>query len=562
MKTKKSGWTRRKFLEVAAMSGVAAALPLSSVFASEPKKGGTLECGFAFLIQTPDPHRYTGTWARQFSAVAYEGLVTPTPVAERRRITMEQGSDAVPDVQPMLAESWEIDQDGKRYAFHLKKGVKFHNGKEMDSEDIKWNWLRIKDPRARSTNRVYVTKYLNSIDTPDKYTVVANLSQPYGAFLPANAWVNVPILPKDSIPEGVIWGWSKGFKPPTPAPPGTGPFVVKSYQQKLGVEFERFDDYHVSGLPYLDKLHYRVISQEQPRTMALRAGNVDYIYGAEPTWLNKIMQNHMDKVFQPFEDQEVGLTFYPYKTDSIYTIYLNAHDQKATPFKDVRVRKALALCIDRDVLVKTLFGNLGVPMHDCFHEEISPWSLPDIKWAARDIEKAKKLLAEAGYPNGLDVELKITPVWGLQEMASQIIQQMARPAGFRFTIVPMIGVQYVQSRIKYDYQAEIFLLGKEDPMQYFGQYFHTDAAYDGYGGTTGIKDPVMDELIDEMAAETDTAKRKAKYRKVFQRVMDQAYVIPYGATITANVWSRKLKNMRPDKYFFPEQAFREAWLES
>jgi peptide/nickel transport system substrate-binding protein len=518
-------------------------------------------------------------------AMSWEGLTTPVSIGERIKITREKGPDAVPDVKPMLADSWEIEKEGTRYVFHLKKGVKFHNGKEFDSGDVKWSWERIKDPVNRCASRKLLTTYLKAIETPDRYTIVANLERPYAAFLIANAWCNTCILPKDIIPKGMFWGEAP-FKAPTPAPPGTGPFKTVAFQQRLEHVFEAFKDYRMPGIPYLDKVVFKVISKDVPRTMAMRAGDVDYIYGPEPNWLNKVMKGRMDKIHQPITLENDKLVIFPYLMGVTITIYLNAHDQKDTPFKDVRVRQALDYCLDRKRLAKTLYGDLGQPMVQGFHPDISPWGYRDIKGRTRDIEKAKKLLEEAGYPNGLDVEFKITPTWGKQDLMAQMVQQMARPAGFRIKVTPLVGLQYWRCLRTYNYQMFVFTLAKEDPMSFYYPYLHTDHAkpYLGYSPGLGVKDPIMDELLDDMAGETDLQKRKAKFKKVvlsddmagetdlqkrkakFKKVVlrsnEQTYLVPYMMIVGAYAWSTRLKNFTPWNYFYPEEAFRETWLEA
>ncbi|MBI4765346.1 MAG: twin-arginine translocation signal domain-containing protein [Deltaproteobacteria bacterium] len=208
-------FTRRNFLELVAVGAAGAAvsgLGVPSAFsaasktaipkAAIPKKGGTLKAGVGFLIQTPDPQRYGGGWARIHMSFIYEGLTTPTSLAERDVMLKKKGGAAMVDVRPMLASNWEIEKGGTRYVFHLKKGVKFHNGKELDSGDVEWSWKRIQDPVHAAHARKFLTLFLTSIETPDKYTVVANLTQPYGGFLMANSWPHTPILPKDCMPDG------------------------------------------------------------------------------------------------------------------------------------------------------------------------------------------------------------------------------------------------------------------------------------------------------------------------------------------------------------------------
>jgi peptide/nickel transport system substrate-binding protein len=557
--------TRREFLELAAAgaAGTAAlSLGLPAAFASTPKRGGTATCGMSFLIQTPDPHRYTGTWARQCMAPCWEGLTTPTPLADYLRISKEKGPEAVPDVQPQLAESWDIEKDGTRYVFYLKKGVKFHTGKELDSEDVKWNWERIKDPAHISTSRKLLTMYLESIETPDKYTVVANLSQPYGAFLVANSFGNTVILPKDSIPQGVIWGVTQSFTPPAAAPPGTGPFKMVEYQQKNQAVFERFDDYRVAGKPYLDKIVYKVISQDVPRTMAFRKGDLDYIYGPEPNWLSPRIKGKPRYQQITLEDEKINLI--PMLNGSTLTIYVNAHEGTDTPFKDVRVRQALDYCIDREKLANALYGDLGVPMGQGFHPEISPWGFEDIKAREPNIGKAKQLLKEAGYADGVDVEFKITPTWGKNDLMAQIVQQMAKPAGFRIKIVQQVGVEYWANLRKYTFQLQVWTLEKTDPMHHYYPYLHTDPIkpYNGHAPVTGIKDPEMDKLLEIMAGEADLSKRRAAFKKVVERCNEQAYLIPYLMNVGALAWSTRVQGFNPLAYYQPEQAFVDAWIEA
>jgi peptide/nickel transport system substrate-binding protein len=447
----------------------------------------------------------------------------------------------------------------------LKKGVKFHNGKELDSGDVKWSWERIKAPAHMAGARQILTTYLDTIETPDPYTVVANLTQPYFAFLIANAWCNTVILPKDSIPKDVIWGFTPTFKPPTVAPPGTGPFQLVEFQQKHRSVFKAFKDYHQTGLPYLDEVIFMVISEDAPRTMAVRSGDVDYIYGAEDTWLSKVMKGKMDKLNQAIHYEKEDLMVYSILSNAALTIYLNNHDKKGdSPFKDVRVRQAMDYCIDRPKLCQALYGDLLIPTAQGYHWSNSPWGYEDVKPKVPDIEKAKQLLKEAGYPNGLDVEFKFTPSWGKNDQMAQIVQQMAGKAGFRIKLTPQVGVQYWINLRKYSFHMLVYTIGADDPMSMYYPSLHTDPAppYRGYSQLLGVKDPTMDQLLDDMAGEIDLKKRKDKFKKVVQRCNEMSYCLPYGIPIGANVWRPRLKNFKPDNYFQPEQAFKEAWVES
>jgi len=559
-----NGLTRRAFIGMTAAGAAAVSLGGTSALAATPKRGGTAVCGMPWMIQTPDPHRYSGTWGRHAFALAWEGLFSPIGPAERMRIIQEEGEDKVPEVKPMLAESWEVEKGGARYVIHLKKGVKFHNGKELDAMDIKWNWERIKDPKHIALIRNALTKYLASVETPDPYTVVANLDRPYAAFLLANTWVNTPIIPKESIPWGVIWGVTPTFKPPTVAPPGTGPFKMVEYQQKNQAVYEAHRDYRVPGLPYLDRVIYKVITQDSPRTMALRAGDVQYAFMVEKNWLQKVMSQNMDKVHQIVNLENEGVNLFPIMDMRVSTLYVNCHEKMDTPFKDARVRQALDFCIDREKLANALMGNLGVPMYQGYHPDLSPWGFRDIQGRKRDVEKAKKLLKEAGYPDGLDVDIYVTGEGGVQPLMAQIVQQMSAPAGFRLKIAIESGVQYWSRLRTYKYHLFRYLLYKEDPMQMYYDCLHTDPAppYNGYSAYLGVQDSTMDQLLDDMAGEIDFKKRKAKFKEVVLEAIEQAYFIPLYLDIRGDAWSKKLKNFHPERYYYSECAFREAWLDT
>lgn len=568
--------SRRNFLELvavgaagAAVSGLAVPSAFSAVTKSAipkavvPKKGGTLKVGVGWLIQTPDPQRYAGGWARIHSSLIYEGLTMPISMGERLRL-LKKGGSPVTDVKPMLANSWEIEKGGRRYVFHLKKGVKFHNGKEFDSGDVAWCWKRIQDPVHIAGARKFLTLFLETIETPDKYTVVANLSQPYGAFLMANAWMWTPILPKDCMPHGVIWGVTPTFQTPTPGPPGTGPFKLVKYQQKVEEVLEAFREYRIPGRPYLDRIILKVITELGPLTMAVRAGDIDYAIGADPQWATKVLSGKEYYTVQNLEKEGLGiLTIGNWP----YTIFLNCHPEKGnSPFKDERVRQAMDFCLDRMKIVSTLYGPLAVPTGQGYDPHLTSWYFDDIEYTKQNIPKAKQLLKEAGYPNGVDINFHIDPTWAKQDILAQIVQQMARPAGFRIKIMPELGVQYWNRLTTYDYHMLHYQLGMDDPMAYPGYYggLHTDpvAPYNGFSPSVGLKDPEMDKLLDDMAMENNFEKRRQKFKKCVLRGKEKAVWLPYAVELGYRVWNKKLQNYKPLDSFFPENALAEAWLDA
>jgi peptide/nickel transport system substrate-binding protein len=245
-----------------------------------------------------------------------------------------------------------------------------------------------------------------------------------------------------------------------------------------------------------------------------------------------------------------------------YTIYLNAHPELGnSPFKHEKVRQAMDCAIDRDRIAKVLYGMLAIPRGQGFEPLISVWGFDDIGYTEQDIPKAKRLLAEAGFPDGVDVNFSITPTWGKQDLLAQIVQQMVAPAGFRIKIIPEKGVQYWSRLRTRDYHMLHYHMGGEDPMGFYYGWFHTDPAkpWDGFS-PCGVKDPEMDRLLDDVAREGDFKTRRELFRKVVLRVREKAYELPYLTPIGATVWNKRVMVDDPNNYFHTHQAIAFSWL--
>ena len=183
-------------------------------------------------------------------------------------------------IKPLLAKSWEVFKGGREFVFPLKQGVKFHNGKELDSADVKYSFDRVMDPKTRSP-MAFALKWVDSITVIDKYTIKITMKEPYAPFL--------------GQPDGSeLRHHSEGFAADRDKPaPGTGPFVFKEFHPNETLEVTRFDNYHLidektgDRLPRADGVWLKKMPDETVRLAALRAGDVDFI---ETPPLNKIAE--------------------------------------------------------------------------------------------------------------------------------------------------------------------------------------------------------------------------------------------------------------------------------
>jgi peptide/nickel transport system substrate-binding protein len=291
---------------------------------------------------------------------------------------------------PDLAESWEVSADGLTYTFHLRKGVKWQdkppvNGREVVASDVKFTFDRLF--KVAKTLYGYQLGDLKSVEAPDNYTLKFTLGSVYAPFLThlGNFWG--VILPPE-CEEKIVGGFDK-----VEAIIGTGPFMLDSYQPNVAAVFKRNPTYFRSPLPYLDEVRETIVADKSTREAAMRAGNLD-ILGVDATSLQSLQKTNPELQLLTREGTLQGWAI--------------AMRSDKPPFNDVRVRQAVALAIDRQTWVKSLQLGLGLVDNGPIPAGMKVWKLPTdqlgegAKYFRYDPQEAKRLLAEAGYPNGFE----------------------------------------------------------------------------------------------------------------------------------------------------------------
>ncbi len=294
-------------------------------------------------------------------------------------------------VQPLLAESWEVSPDGLTYTFKVRKGVKFHSGREVTAEDFKWTIERNTDPAlASQTADAYLSDIVGVTEkvkgqaeevegwqAPDPETVVITLKKPTPYFLGKLTYLVSAVLDKDAAPVG---------KEITEVAQmvGTGPFKVADYQRDLVTRLEAFDGYH-GGRPKLDAILRPVVEDVQSKLTKFEAGELDFT----------MLQRQQIDAVEADEKLKPLLKYF----DRPAVWYLGFGQSAYAPFKDKRVRQAFTMAIDRKTIVEDLLGG-----HNTLANGIVPPGVqghrPDAQGLPFDAAKAKALLAEAGYPGG------------------------------------------------------------------------------------------------------------------------------------------------------------------
>jgi glutathione transport system substrate-binding protein len=343
---------------------------------------------------TLDPHNTSDTHSITGARTMYEGLM---------------GFDENMNVVPVLAESHKISEDGLVYTFTLKDNVKFHDGTDFNAEAVKINLDRLRDEKNNLRLRKSFAKVTN-VEAKDAKTVVITLSEPYNAFLNKMAMA-LMISPKALKEQGENIGKN---------PVGTGPFKFKEWVQGDRLVVVKNTDYRQKELPKVDSITFKPVPENGSRIAMLKTGEADFIYPM-PTEQVSEVEGQKDIVVD--------------KIDSTIVRYVTLNTMKK-PFNDVKVRQAINYAINKDAYIKVVKSGLGAKLNSTMSSKTQYYSKQS--GYEYDVEKAKKLLAEAGYADGFTAE-----IWGENDSETmkgmQFIQQQLALVGIKLEVKSMEG---------------------------------------------------------------------------------------------------------------------------
>jgi peptide/nickel transport system substrate-binding protein len=263
-------------------------LLLPVVWAQQPKPGGTLRVAYEADVSGLDPHLSPGIQAWHVVGNLFNSLLT---------------IDAELNYVPDLAESWDILEDGKVYVFHLRQGVKFHDGSDFDAEVVRWNYQRIMDPEEKAFDAPYYSM-VESVDVLDSHTIKFSLKHPSMTLLPVIAANRAGFL-QMSPASFERWGKEEIRLHPV----GTGPFKLAKWDQNQIIVLEKNPHYFKPGLPYLDRVELRVMKDGITRVTALRAGEVDFANAIPREHVERLAKDPQLRVLRGRETQRVTTAF-------------------------------------------------------------------------------------------------------------------------------------------------------------------------------------------------------------------------------------------------------------
>lgn len=437
----------------------------------------TIVVGIHADMQNLDPHNFRHRETETILRNIYDGLVTRGP-----------------DMQPVpeLAESFK-QLDALTWEFVLRRGVKFHDGTEMTAEDVAFAINRYVQEGAmggQTSPRKDLLGPVTHAEAVDTYTVHVHMSAPWSVFLPH--LVHHMVVPK-SVGDGLV-----------DVPIGTGPFKFVEWVQGSHVVLERFDDYY-GGAPDLGRsgpagvrrVVFRVIPETATRLAALRAGEIDIMTAVPVHAINEII-NHPDLELRPVAG-----------TRSYFTEF----NVRRPPFDDVRVRKAVSYALDVELIIDEFLDGLGQPLTTI----LSPLSFghnDELQPYPYDPERAKQLLAEAGYPNGFTFDLSVEDK---RRDIAEAYAYMLSEVGITANIVPWgdyNAMVSAMSRGELDAMMSDWGDSTMDPTGIFIPKLRSNDR----GNFGGYSNPVVDAMI-EFAESTTSREARAEAYKYAQKLV-------------------------------------------
>jgi oligopeptide transport system substrate-binding protein len=493
-----------KKLLISAVAAVALLAAAPMALAQAPKQGGAATITFNNDLTTLDPH--VGYDWQNWSVIKsiFDGLMDYKP--------------GTTELEPDLAESYTVSDDGLTYTFKLRDGVKFHNGRVMTSADVKYSFERAVNPETQSPGGGYfgmISGYddlaggkataLSGIETPDDKTVVFKLTRPDATFLHLMAINFGYVVPKEEVEKaGTDWGKQ---------PVGTGAFKFVEWVPGQNIKLERHKDYFRAGVPYLDNITFEFGQDPTVAVLRLKKGEIDIVGdGIPPAQFAEIMADPANKELIAEGNQ-------------LHTGYVTMNVTQP-PFDNVKVRQAVNMAINKDRIVR-LINNRAAPASQALPPAMPGYN-PDNSGYAFDPEGAKKLLAEAGVGE-ITTELFVMNVDPNPRIAQAIQQDLAA-----------VGIK---AEIRSLAQAEVIAAGGSgkapmiwsggmawiadfpDPANFYYGILGCAGAVEGGWNWSKYCNEALDERAtkaDAMVKDDQTDARIAEWKAIFDEVLKDA----------------------------------------
>ncbi len=482
---------------------LASTMAITVALAVPASAEGVLSVGMAAPdIGQVDPHKATTTQDKPMTGWLFNGLVRFPP-----------GSDDLGALEPDLAESWEKSDDGLEWTFHLREGVKFHHGYgELTAEDVVFSLNRAANPDTSSFSGDYAA--FEKVEALDDKTVKITLSAPVPSLLGLVAnYHGGNIVSKKAVEELGADFTLKAV--------GTGPFMVGEYSPQESITFDANPDYF-RGKPKLDQIVYRFIPSDSARDLAMQSGELDVVYGRQDQqWIERV--SAMD-----------GVSVDVVRPAELQNIHFN---MSMPPLDDIAVRKAIATAIDRQQFVDFLGDAIAKPAQSIIPAGNLGFAPQDLVEKG-DPAKAKQMLADAGYPDGITLKMIQTSLPSMLSVA-QVLQAQLAEAGITLDL-EVVDHQTFHANIRKDLSQVVYYSAARFPVAdvYLTQFFHPRSIVGTPTAATNFSHcDVAGDEIDAARVEQNAQKQLELWKTAQQKIVDEVCAVPLHEQLIA--WAKR-----------------------
>ena len=444
----------------------------ASAVSGELSHGSSVTVGIAQDLDSLDPHRAVNAGTGEVLFNLFEGLMKASPDG---------------GVQCAVACDYDLSDDGKEYTFTLRQGVKFHDGREVTLEDVLYSLKRCAGSESDGTPLLSAFSIVEEVTSDEEGRVIVRLTEPSLEFLNA---MTAAIIPAGS-------GQTQAT-----APVGTGPFRFVSYTPQNAMVMERNDDYW--GTPaQLEKVTFKIITDVNTMVMGLNGGTLDMVIHLPNTYAGQLAQ---------------GFTVLNDTMKLVQALYLN---NRVEPFDDVRVRQAMYYAIDVQEVIDFVCDGAGVPTGTSMYPAFTKYFVAELadKYS-QNLEKAKALLAEAGYPEGFDMTIKVPSNYAQHVDTGLVLAQQLSDIGIRADVQEVTWETWVSDVYRgRNYEATVSGIAASDMT---AREMLVRYASDNSKNFIGFQNDEYDDVVTRAAVSVDEQEQLELYRRAQEILSEQA----------------------------------------
>lgn len=443
---------------------------------AEPTYGGSVVVGIQQDIDSLDPHKATAAGTKEILFNIFEGLVKADPNG---------------NLMNAVASDYGVSDDGRIYTFTLREGIKFHNGNEVTTEDVKYSLERVSgilDGTALISTLSAAKGGITSVDIMDDKTVQVTV----GSANPELIYSFTAAI----IPAG-------SGEDETAQPVGTGPFSFVSYKPQEGIVVAKNENYWQQGLPYLDEVKFKIVNSPDTALMDLQGGSID-IY----PYLTDSQAAELEGSFQILASP----------SNVVQALFLNNED---TTLSNIKVRQAICYALDKDSINEFVFGGDAALIGSAMLPTLQDYyvDVNGLYGNAANVEMAKQLLAEAGYPEGIDLEIQVPSNYEVHMQTAEVIAEQLKAADIRAVIVPVEWATWLEEVYTgRKFQATISGITCDQTPGYLLNRFQNASAKN----FINYENPAYDALYLQTEASLDTAERVENYKTLQTMLAEDA----------------------------------------